>query len=472
MTIQKIAFIVLSFAFGCAPALANDAHHDVHAAPAAKDAHAAAPSKDAHAAPPAKEAAAAAVKKDDAHATSATPATPATPESAAATKDEASAKPVPRKPKRKKSKLEARPVADDKHAAAVHGDAHATPVPPSIAPTTRVRVKDRASAAAAVAAAQAADHGAHDTHDAPAAAAPAASTADDHAHAAHDAPAPAAAPAADHDAHTAHGDSAATPAAAANAHDAHDAPAVPATIAPTKRARVKATLAAKPVPVHAPAAADAAPAAAADPHAAHDSHEGHGHAAHANHAAHDQAAPEPKPPAAQNVATTAVPEESSVPAETCNPPLKAEIAALFDRWNASLRTGDPKKVVANYAQDSLLLPTVSNRARFTVAEKEDYFMHFLQRRPQGYIDDRMIDVDCNSATDAGLYTFRFADGSSVKARYSFSYRKFNGQWLITSHHSSGMPEKPEAPASHAVEPQAAPKAVETGVQNKGWVRFP
>jgi hypothetical protein len=115
---------------------------------------------------------------------------------------------------------------------------------------------------------------------------------------------------------------------------------------------------------------------------------------------------------------------------------------------------------------------VSNRARFTIAEKEDYFMHFLQRRPQGYIDDRMIDVDCNSATDAGLYTFRFADGTSVKARYSFSYKRINGQWLITSHHSSGMPEKPAAPPAAHAEVHAAPKASDPGSPTKGWVRFP
>jgi uncharacterized protein (TIGR02246 family) len=183
-----------------------------------------------------------------------------------------------------------------------------------------------------------------------------------------------------------------------------------------------------------------------------------------------QAAHNNAPPVPVNAPVAQV--EASAPLEECNPPLKTEIAALFDRWNASLRTGDPKKVVANYAPDSILLPTVSNRARFTPAEKEDYFTHFLQRRPQGYIDDRMIDVDCNSATDAGLYTFRFADGASVKARYSFSYRKINGEWLISSHHSSGMPEKPEAPAAQASGPAPAAKAAESREQNKGWVRFP
>lgn len=171
-------------------------------------------------------------------------------------------------------------------------------------------------------------------------------------------------------------------------------------------------------------------------------------------------------------AKSATAEPSS---DYCNPPLKSEVAALFDRWNASLRTGDPKKVAANYAPGSVLLPTVSNRARFTTAEKEDYFAHFLVRRPEGTIDDRMIDVDCNSATDAGLYTFRFSDGTMVKARYSFSYRKIGSQWLITSHHSSGMPEKTEVAAEHHSTAAPNPKPAERAEQNapaKGWVRYP
>jgi hypothetical protein len=44
--------------------------------------------------------------------------------------------------------------------------------------------------------------------------------------------------------------------------------------------------------------------------------------------------------------------------------------------------------------------------------------------------------------DAGLYTFVFAKtGSKVKARYSYTYRWDGSRWLITSHHSSAMPEK-------------------------------
>lgn len=132
----------------------------------------------------------------------------------------------------------------------------------------------------------------------------------------------------------------------------------------------------------------------------------------------------------------------AVHTEACKATSEPEIAALFDRWNRSLQTGDPHQVVANYAQRSILLPTVSNQPRLTAAEKEDYFHHFLENRPVGAIDSRMIDIGCNCAVDAGLYTFTFGTtGAKVKARYTFTYTWDGRQWLITSHHSSAMPEK-------------------------------
>ncbi|MFZ1575960.1 MAG: nuclear transport factor 2 family protein [Chromatiaceae bacterium] len=128
--------------------------------------------------------------------------------------------------------------------------------------------------------------------------------------------------------------------------------------------------------------------------------------------------------------------------ESCKATSESEIASLFDRWNQSLQTGDPHKVVENYAQRSILLPTVSNKPRLTTAEKEDYFHHFLENGPSGKIDMRMIEIGCNSAVDSGLYTFKFSKtGAAVNARYSYTYRWNGNQWLITSHHSSAMPEK-------------------------------
>ena len=128
--------------------------------------------------------------------------------------------------------------------------------------------------------------------------------------------------------------------------------------------------------------------------------------------------------------------------ESCKATTEQEVASLFDRWNQSLQTGDPHKVVANYSERSILLPTVSNKPRLTPEEKEDYFHHFLENRPSGNIDLRFVVIGCNTATDAGLYTFTFAKtGAVVSGRYSYTYRWDGSKWLITSHHSSVMPEK-------------------------------
>lgn len=149
---------------------------------------------------------------------------------------------------------------------------------------------------------------------------------------------------------------------------------------------------------------------------------------------------------------------------SCQPVTESEIAGLFNRWNDDLKSGDPKKVVENYAADSILVPTVSNQVRRTAAEKEDYFAHFLANRPSGTIDFSDVELGCNMAVDSGLYTFAYAaTGQKVQARYSFTYRWENGDWKIVSHHSSGMPE-PAATTSGmttTVSPTSAPATTAT-----------
>jgi uncharacterized protein (TIGR02246 family) len=130
------------------------------------------------------------------------------------------------------------------------------------------------------------------------------------------------------------------------------------------------------------------------------------------------------------------------PAASCAAITKAQVEQLFDRWNASLKTGDPEKVADNYAVDAILLPTVSNKPRLTREERVDYFTEFLRKEPVGVIDSRVIKIGCNSVVDAGLYTFTLHGHDQVHARYTFTYEFKNGKWMIAHHHSSAMPEKP------------------------------
>lgn len=119
-------------------------------------------------------------------------------------------------------------------------------------------------------------------------------------------------------------------------------------------------------------------------------------------------------------------------------------AALFERWNAALATGDPETVAALYSEDAVLLPTFSSgplKGRTAIA---GYFRHFLQQQPRGRIDHRTLQLGCNMAADVGLYTFTVVqpDGrlTEVPARYSFLYQYRNGAWWIVHHHSAALPE--------------------------------
>ena len=133
--------------------------------------------------------------------------------------------------------------------------------------------------------------------------------------------------------------------------------------------------------------------------------------------------------------------------------ITAKADELFRGWNVALQTGKPNFVVDRYASKSILLPTVSNQPRLTAAEKTDYFVHFQEKRPSGDISPvispviRKVFCDNNTLTDAGLYTFNYDPGYLqpgqplfTRARYSFTYHFDGQQWLITSHHSSAMPE--------------------------------
>lgn len=135
----------------------------------------------------------------------------------------------------------------------------------------------------------------------------------------------------------------------------------------------------------------------------------------------------------------------------CAPVTEVQISALFDRWNAALKTENPDTVTRLYSEDAVLLPTVSNQPRDTHEEIRDYFEHFLQKHPQGKIDSRTIKLGCNTATDMGIYTFNVKDNGQskrIQARYTFQYAYENGKWVIEHHHSSAMPENNDAVKHH------------------------
>jgi uncharacterized protein (TIGR02246 family) len=120
---------------------------------------------------------------------------------------------------------------------------------------------------------------------------------------------------------------------------------------------------------------------------------------------------------------------------------ESEVLGLFDQWNAALATLDPDAVTALYTENGILLPTVSNQVRHNPEEIRDYFVAFLKKSPQGKIDEANVRILSDThATNSGVYTFTFGDGSTVTARFSYLYVQTDGGWKIMQHHSSAMPE--------------------------------
>jgi uncharacterized protein (TIGR02246 family) len=144
-------------------------------------------------------------------------------------------------------------------------------------------------------------------------------------------------------------------------------------------------------------------------------------------------------------ATVALPANALArTAEACQTITRQQVIGLFDRWNQALATRKVDQVVATYAPDATLLPTVQNGPLIGPEAIGGYFTHFLKLSPQATIETRVIHTGCNVAYDIGLYTF-MVDGDQPntrrqeKARYTFIYAPVHGKWLIVHHHSSSLP---------------------------------
>ncbi len=132
--------------------------------------------------------------------------------------------------------------------------------------------------------------------------------------------------------------------------------------------------------------------------------------------------------------------------EVCPSITEKDVASLFDRWNDSLKSKNLDAILANYAPDAVLLPTLSNTPHVNSAQKRKYFVNFLKKDPSGQIDQRVIRFGCDWAVDSGVYTFTLnlhGKPEKVAARYSYVYEYLDGKWLIISHHSSLPPETGE-----------------------------
>ncbi|GAC1038013.1 hypothetical protein thsps117_27710 [Pseudomonas sp. No.117] len=116
--------------------------------------------------------------------------------------------------------------------------------------------------------------------------------------------------------------------------------------------------------------------------------------------------------------------------------------AALHTWAATVATRDVEAILALYAPDAILVPTLSNEVRDSEDSRREYFRNFLAN--EGIVCDvlifkKRVSSKLSTVVVGGLYVFHYREGDraiSVPARFLFTFEQIDGRWLITGHHSS------------------------------------
>lgn len=118
-----------------------------------------------------------------------------------------------------------------------------------------------------------------------------------------------------------------------------------------------------------------------------------------------------------------------------------EVRGLFDKWNTALATLNSAVVAKRYARDAVFLPAASDTPRTDYTSIKHYYDQYVLQKPQGIVLESHVSTGKGWCNDVGIYEMTMGeDGSKVKERYSFVYVYKDGEWKISHHHSSVMPE--------------------------------
>ena len=110
-----------------------------------------------------------------------------------------------------------------------------------------------------------------------------------------------------------------------------------------------------------------------------------------------------------------------------------------------MANGNPDAMAKFYAPDAVLLPTLSPKILVNTNNGlNDYFVDFTSKKNIKCETNKIIVQSYKDiAVSNGLYTFTYVEKNgktkTLPARFTFVYKKYDGNWLIVSHHSSLLP---------------------------------
>ena len=124
-------------------------------------------------------------------------------------------------------------------------------------------------------------------------------------------------------------------------------------------------------------------------------------------------------------------------------PEMLEVKEALNTWLKAVSSGTPDAVMTLYADNAVLLPTLSPVICDTPAKRLDYFKVFTaNEKLQGKIDELHTRVHGDIGVNSGHYTFTFIKNGqpvSAAARFTYVYKKTPLGWMILEHHSSLQP---------------------------------
>ncbi len=129
-------------------------------------------------------------------------------------------------------------------------------------------------------------------------------------------------------------------------------------------------------------------------------------------------------------------------ASTERPPAVEAPPAVAEQWAAAFTKGDLDALMRLYDDDARLWGTSSSQLRKGARAIRQYYAQLLEAFPGTHISLRETDprVYGDAGVNSGAYTMRrvAADGKVVvtSARFTITYVRRGGQWLIVDQHSS------------------------------------
>jgi len=133
---------------------------------------------------------------------------------------------------------------------------------------------------------------------------------------------------------------------------------------------------------------------------------------------------------------------ASVPALTTTDSADKDlIAAATAAWVEAFNSRDPGRMSALYDPEAVLADATEQRTRVGADAINDYYKNVAKRKTQRVaLGERNLRlIGDSTAIDSGTLTyFEMRDGNATTTpgRYSITYQKRGGKWLIVDHQTS------------------------------------